>query len=261
MLTYPNIDPVLLQVGSLKIHWYGVMYLLGFSSAWWLGVVQTKRNWAAFKTTEQVSDLIFYAAIGVVLGGRLGYVLFYNLPVYIAHPLDIFKIWQGGMSFHGGLIGVLIAMYLYGRHQGRTFFQTTDFIAPLVPLGLLFGRIGNFINGELWGAPTDWPTGMIVPYLKDNIPHHPSQLYEGFLEGFILFIILWIFASKPRPTMAISGLFLVGYGFFRFLVEFVRLPDAHIGYLMGGWLTMGHILTLPMLIAGSWMLWQAYRKN
>lgn len=261
MLTYPNIDPVLLQVGSLKIHWYGVMYLLGFSSAWWLGVVQTKRNWAAFRTTEQVSDLIFYAAIGVVLGGRLGYVLFYNLPVYIAHPLDIFKIWQGGMSFHGGLIGVLIAMYLYGRHQGRTFFQTTDFIAPLVPLGLLFGRIGNFINGELWGAPTDWPTGMIVPYLKDNIPHHPSQLYEGFLEGFILFIILWIFASKPRPTMAISGLFLVGYGFFRFLVEFVRLPDAHIGYLMGGWLTMGHILTLPMLIAGSWMLWQAYRKN
>lgn len=260
MLTYPNIDPVVLQIGGLKIHWYGVMYLLGFTSAWWLGIIQTKREWAAYKTAEQVSDLIFYAAIGVVLGGRLGYVLFYNLPVYIANPLDIFKIWQGGMSFHGGLIGVLIAMYLYGRHQNRTFFQTTDFIAPLVPLGLLFGRIGNFINGELWGAPTDWATGMIVPYLKDNIPHHPSQLYEGFLEGFVLFIILWIFASKPRPTMAISGLFLVGYGFFRFLVEFVRLPDAHIGYLMGGWLTMGHILTLPMLIAGSWMLWRAYRK-
>ncbi len=259
MLTYPDIDPVLLQIGGLKIHWYGVMYLLGFSSAWWLGIIQTKRQWAAFKTTEQVSDLIFYSAIGVVLGGRLGYVLFYNLPVYIAHPLDIFKIWQGGMSFHGGLIGVLIAMYLYGKHQGRTFFQTTDFIAPLVPLGLFFGRIGNFINGELWGAPTDWITGMIIPYLKDNVPHHPSQLYEAFLEGLVLFVILWIFASKPRPTMAISGLFLVGYGFFRFLVEFVRLPDAHIGYLMGGWLTMGHILTLPMLIAGSWMLWQAYR--
>jgi phosphatidylglycerol---prolipoprotein diacylglyceryl transferase len=260
MLTYPDIDPVLLQIGGLKIHWYGVMYLLGFTSAWWLGVVQTKREWAAFKTSEQVSDLIFYAAMGVVLGGRLGYVLFYNLPVYIAHPLDIFKIWQGGMSFHGGLIGVLIAMYLYGRHQGKTFFQTTDFIAPLVPLGLLFGRIGNFINGELWGAPTNWVTGMIVPFLKDNLPHHPSQLYEGFLEGLVLFVVLWIFASKPRPTMAISGLFLVGYGFFRFVVEFVRLPDAHIGYLMGEWLTMGHLLTLPMLIAGSWMLWQAYRK-
>lgn len=261
MLTYPNIDPVLLQIGGMKIHWYGVMYLLGFTSAWWLGIVQTKREWAAYKTAEQVSDLIFYAAIGVVVGGRLGYVLFYNLPVYITHPLDIFKIWQGGMSFHGGLIGVLIAMYLYGRHQEKTFFQTTDFIAPLVPLGLLFGRIGNFINGELWGAPTDWPTGMIVPFLKDNIPHHPSQLYEGFLEGFILFVILWIFASRQRPTMAISGLFLVGYGFFRFLVEFVRLPDAHIGYLMGGWLTMGHILTLPMLIAGSWMLWRAYHPK
>lgn len=261
MLTYPNIDPVLLQIGGVKIHWYGVMYLLGFACAWWLGIIQTKRQWAAFKTTEQVSDLIFYAAIGVVVGGRLGYVVFYNLPVYLAHPLDIFKIWQGGMSFHGGLIGVLIAMYLYGKHQGKTFFQTTDFIAPLVPLGLFFGRLGNFINGELWGAPTNWITGMIVPHLKDNVPHHPSQLYEAFLEGLVLFVILWIFASKPRPTMAISGLFLVGYGFFRFLVEFVRLPDAHIGYLMGEWLTMGHVLTLPMLIAGSWMLWQAYRNT
>ncbi|MEY3219801.1 MAG: hypothetical protein RIT27_1158 [Pseudomonadota bacterium] len=261
MLTYPNIDPVLVQIGSFKIHWYGVMYLLGFSSAWWLGIVQTKREWAAYRSSEQVSDLIFYAAIGVIVGGRLGYVLFYNLPVYIAHPLDIFKIWMGGMSFHGGLIGVLIAMYLYGKHQGKTFFETTDFIAPLVPLGLFFGRIGNFINGELWGAPTDLPVGMIVPYLKDNIPHHPSQLYEAFLEGLVLFVILWFFARKQRPTMAISGLFLVGYGCFRFLVEFVRLPDVQIGYLMGDWFTMGHLLTIPMLIAGSLMLWKAYHSK
>jgi len=258
MLTYPQIDPVLLDLGLVKIHWYGLMYLCAFGSAWWLGVRKTQQAWSPYDA-QQISDLVFYAAIGAVLGGRLGYVLFYNLPVYLASPLEILKVWRGGMSFHGGLLGVLIAMYFYGRQQGRSFFQTTDFIAPLVPPGLLFGRLGNFINGELWGAPTSLPWGMVFPHV-DALPRHPTQLYEAALEGAVLFGLLWLFAAKPRPTMAVSGLFLLGYGCFRFLIEFMRLPDAHLGYLAFDWLTMGHVLTFPMLLAGAVLLGLAYRR-
>lgn len=197
MLIYPDIDPVLLQIGPLKIHWYGIMYLAGFSMAWWLGNKRLQQN--PIFTSEQLSDLIFYAAIGVVLGGRIGYVLFYDLANYLATPLNIFKVWQGGMSFHGGFIGVLLAVWVYARKLKLPFFKVTDFIAPLIPLGLCAGRIGNFINGELWGRHTDAPWGMVFPHI-DAIPRHPSQLYQAVLEGFVLFIILWIFSKRSRPN-------------------------------------------------------------
>lgn len=257
MLSYPNIDPVALALGPLKIHWYGLMYLIGFVSAWYLGRLKAKKiGW----DPEQIDDLIFYGAMGVVLGGRFGYVLFYNFPVFAENPLVLFKIWQGGMSFHGGLIGVLVAMLVFAKKYKYRFFEMTDFVAPLVPIGLGMGRIGNFINGELWGKPTDSAFGMLVPGLG-SIPRHPSQLYEAALEGLALFVLLWLYSSKPKPTMAVSGLFLMGYGAFRFLVEFVRLPDAHLGYLAFGWLTMGQILTVPMLLLGAFLMVKAYQKG
>lgn len=257
MLHYPQIDPVALSLGSLKIHWYGLMYLIGFAGAWALGRYRAKKiGW----TSDQIDDLIFYAAMGVVLGGRIGYVLFYNFSNFLQDPVILIKIWQGGMSFHGGLLGVLLAMLLFGKKHGHSFFSVTDFIAPLVPIGLGAGRIGNFINGELWGKPTDVAWGMLVPGLGD-LPRHPSQLYEAASEGLLLFFILWFYSSKPRPTMAVSGLFLIGYGVFRFSVEFVRLPDAHLGYLAFGWLTMGQILTLPMLLLGAFLMFKANQNR
>lgn len=257
MLIYPEIDPVAVSLGPLKVHWYGLMYLIGFLAAWGLGRYRAKKmGW----TAEQLDDVIFYAALGVVLGGRIGYVLFYNFHEFISEPIILFKVWQGGMSFHGGLIGVLLAMLFFGKKYNYSFFTVTDFIAPLVPIGLGAGRIGNFINGELWGKPTDFVFGMVVPKLGE-VARHPSSLYEAILEGVALFFIVWIYSNKPRPTRAVSGLFLIGYGVFRFAVEFVRMPDVQLGYLALGWLTMGQLLTLPMLLLGTFLLFKAYQKG
>ena len=269
MLDYPEINPVAVALGPLKVHWYGLMYLIGFAGGWWLGRLRARRPDSGW-TPQQVDDLLFYIVLGVVLGGRLGYVLFYTFPVFVEHPLTLFRIWEGGMSFHGGLLGVLLAMWLYGRRRGRSFFRLTDFIAPLVTIGLGAGRIGNFINGELWGRVTDLPWGMRLPCrwypqyceglagMELSPPVHPTQLYEALLEGLVLFLTLWVYSSRPRPTMAVSGLFLICYGVFRFGVEFVRIPDAHLGYLLLGWVTMGQILSLPMIIAGVILFWLAH---
>lgn len=259
MLIYPDIDPVAISAGPFQVHWYGLMYLAGFLGFWWLGRLRTRRPGTGWQAVE-IGDLLFYGALGVVLGGRVGYTLVYNFPGFIADPLVLFRIWQGGMSFHGGLVGVLVAMWLYGRRTGRTFFQVTDYIAPIVPVGLGAGRIGNFINGELWGRPTDLPWGMVFPFV-DAQPRHPSMLYEALLEGVVLFVVLWVYSSRPRPTMAVSGLFLLCYGVFRFLVEFVRQPDAQIGFIAFGWLTMGHLLSLPMIVLGAAFLIHAYRRR
>ncbi len=259
MLIYPEINPVLFQLGPLKIHWYGVMYLIGFLLAWWLGSRRAQGP-KTLITTEQLSDLLFYCVLGVILGARLGYVLFYDLPTYFANPLLILKVWQGGMSFHGGFIGVLVAVWIYTRKTKQRFFEITDFIAPLIPLGLGAGRIGNFINGELWGRPTDLPWGMVFQHV-DQIPRHPSQLYQAAFEGLVLFLILWLFSKRPRPTMAVSGLFLIGYGTFRFLVEFARTPDPQLGFIAFGWVTMGQLLTLPMLIVGGILMGLAYSRT
>ncbi|MDD3608789.1 MAG: prolipoprotein diacylglyceryl transferase [Halothiobacillaceae bacterium] len=256
MLVYPDIDPVVLSLGPLKVHWYGLMYLVGFVGGWWLGRLRAARPGSGW-TAAEIDDLIFYAALGVVLGGRIGYVLFYHLPSFLADPLMLLRVWEGGMSFHGGLLGVLIATALFARKTGRAFFTVTDFIAPLVPVGLFAGRIGNFINGELWGAPTSLPWGMVFPHV-DALPRHPSMLYEAALEGVVLFLLLWWFSARPRPRMAVSGLFLLAYGSFRFLVENVRMPDAHIGYLWADWLTMGMLLSLPMIAFGVLLLGLAW---
>jgi phosphatidylglycerol:prolipoprotein diacylglycerol transferase len=255
-MVYPTIDPVALSLGPLQVHWYGLMYLFGFVGAWWLGRLRAERyGW----TAEQVEDLLFYGAIGVILGGRLGSVIFYDLPNTLAHPLNVLKIWQGGMSFHGGLLGVLAAFWLFARKTGKSFFTISDFIAPMVPIGLFFGRIGNFINGELWGKVSDVPWAMVFPH-GGPLPRHPSQLYEAGLEGLVLFVILWIYSAKPKPASAVSGLFLLGYGVFRSLVELVRIPDQQYGYFAFNWLTMGQILSLPMILLGGLILIRAYRK-
>jgi phosphatidylglycerol:prolipoprotein diacylglycerol transferase len=275
-MMYPDFDPVALQLGPLALRWYGLMYLVGFLAAWWLGRRRAARRGAAVGQRE-VDDLLFYGALGVILGGRIGYVLFYDFAGWLEDPLRLLRLWEGGMSFHGGFLGVLAAMAWHARRSGTPFFAITDFIAPLVPLGLFAGRLGNFINGELWGGPSGLPWAMrlscaehpalchqslqLPPGTLYTPPLHPSQLYQAGLEGLVLFAVLWWFSASPRPRMAVSGLFLVGYGLARFLVEFVRLPDAHIGYLAQGWVTMGQLLSAPMIAAGAVLLFLAYRRR
>ena len=260
MLVHPDFDPVAFALGPLQVRWYGLMYLLGFVAGWALGRYRAKRPGSGW-TAEQVDDLVFYIALGVILGGRIGYILFYSFGSFLHNPLTLFRIWEGGMSFHGGFLGVLLAMALFARKYRRGFWPTVDFIAPLIAPGILFGRLGNFINGELWGRATDLPWGMVFRQTGDGLPRHPSQLYEAALEGVALFVIVWLFSAKPRPTMAVSGVFALAYGIFRFLVEFVRQPDPQLGYLAFGWLTMGQVLSLPLIAVGAVLLSLAYRRR
>lgn len=256
MFTYPEIDPVIFSIGAIKIRWYGLMYVVGFVIAWFLARRRAKASWSVIKP-EQIDDLIFYCMLGVILGGRLGYVFFYGFDTLKSDPLYLLRITEGGMSFHGGLVGVMVAMNLFARKLGISMWQLWDFVAPLAPLGLFFGRIGNFINGELWGKPTDVPWGFNV----GGQVLHPSMLYEAILEGLVLFVIVWSFSARPRPAMSVAGLFLFFYGAFRFVVEFVRVPDSHLGYLAFDWVTMGQILSLPMIILGGTMFILAYRRR
>ncbi len=260
MLVHPDFDPVAFSLGPLHVRWYGLMYLIAFLVGWALGRYRASRPNSGW-TAAQVDDLVFYIALGVILGGRIGYILFYSFSNFLHDPLVLFRIWEGGMSFHGGFLGVLLAMGLFARKYHKGFWPTVDFIAPLIPPGLFFGRIGNFINGELWGRVTDVPWGMVFHQTGDGLPRHPSQLYQAALEGVALFLIVWLFSAKPRPTMAVSGVFALSYGVFRFLAEFVRQPDAQLGYLAFGWLTMGQVLSLPMVLVGIILLALAYRRK
>jgi phosphatidylglycerol:prolipoprotein diacylglycerol transferase len=274
-----SIDPVAFSLGPVQVHWYGLMYLLGFLAVWVLGEYRRRRGRLPV-SHEALSDLVFYGMMGVVIGGRVGYMLFYTAIDWIwTDPLAIFRIWDGGMSFHGGLLGVLAAGLWWSRRHGLKFFDTVDFVAPLVPIGLGLGRLGNFINGELWGKPTSSAIGMIFPHSHavdlqyveglagpdrlpllqqlqqfGGLPRHPSQLYEFALEGVAMFVVLWLFSLKPRPRYAVSGMFALLYGCFRFAVEFVRLPDQQLGYLAFGWLTMGQILSIPLILIGLVLL-------
>ena len=259
-MTYPDINPVALDLGFVKIHWYGVMYLLAFASALLLARYRSRKSWTVV-ASKDVEDLIVYIAFGVIVGGRLGSALFYHFDRWVIDPLWIFRIWEGGMAFHGGLVGVIVALWRFSRRIKKPFFPVAEFIVPMVPLGLAFGRLGNFIGGELWGRPTDGWWGMVFP-TADSQPRHPSQLYEMFLEGIVLFVILFWVSRKPRPAGIISGLFLLLYGSFRYLVEFVREPDVGLP-LWFGWMTRGQQLCLPMIAAGVGLLLWAYwqKKN
>lgn len=260
MLTHPGFDPVAIQLGPLKVHWYGLMYLIGFYGAWWLGTRRARFAHVGW-SRDQVTDLLFYVVLGVIVGGRVGYVLFYGFEGFLADPSSLLRLWEGGMSFHGGLLGVIVSYFWFARVKGLHVFDVADFAAPLIPFGLLTGRIGNFINGELYGAPTDLPWGMVFPEAGPE-PRHPSMLYEAFLEGAVMLALLWWMGKRPQPRMALSGAFLVLYAVFRSAVEFVRLPDAHIGYLYGTtWFTMGMQLCIPMFVAGAVMLILAYRPR
>jgi phosphatidylglycerol:prolipoprotein diacylglycerol transferase len=286
MLAYPSIDPILVSigpfgpVGPLAIRWYGLMYVIGFAIGWWLGRRRASQPGSSW-TAADVDDAIFFAAVGVILGGRLGWILFYSTQEVLADPLMILRIWEGGMSFHGGLLGAMLAVAIFAARRKRSIADVLDFMAPLPGPGILAGRIGNFINGELWGKPTDAPWGFSVdPAVLHPMQAaearrlcerfsidpcvlqvHASQLYEGLLEGLLLFVILWVFTARPRPRLAPSGLFLVCYGVFRFIVEFVRVPDENRGYLLFDWVTMGQILSTPMIVAGLVLLAIAYRRN
>lgn len=265
MWTYPKIDPIAFTIPFIDhpVYWYGLMYLIGIGGAWLLARYRAKTkpgNW----TSEQLSDLVFYSAVGIIVGGRVGYGLFYGFEQWSQDIFWIFRVNEGGMSFHGGLLGVMIALAFFAWKTNRTFFQVTDFVSPVAPIGLFFGRLGNFINGELWGRVTtsDFPLSMVFPHV-DNQPRHPSMLYEMVLEGLVLFIILWLYSQKDRPRMATSALFLMGYGLFRSMVEFVRVPDEGIqmGYFGLEWMTRGQLLSLPMIIIGIILLVIAYKRN
>lgn len=278
MLVHPHFNPIAIKLGPLAVHWYGLMYLVAFILFLLLGRFRIKRGTQPGWRPEEMDDLLFYGVLGVILGGRLGYVLFYKPEYYFSHPLDIFKVWEGGMAFHGGFLGVLVAMWLFGRKTQRGFWAITDFIAPLVPIGLAFGRLGNFINGELWGrvtTPTSW-WAMGFPAARDAdsalaatnpqwqewflqygmLPRHPSQLYQAVLEGLVLFIILWLYSGKPRKPGQVSAVFLLGYGLFRFIAEFAREPDAFLGLLAAN-LSMGQWLSLPMILIGAILFWRS----
>lgn len=279
-LAFPKFDPVIFSIGPVSLHWYGLMYLVGFVFAMWLAVRRANKPGSGW-TKDEVENLLYAGFLGVFVGGRVGYVLFYNLPLLLDNPLYLFKVWDGGMSFHGGLMGVILVMFWFARRTKRTFFQVSDFIAPLIPFGLGAGRLGNFINGELWGrVTTDTPWAMLFPSSRAEdvalaaadpqllpilnqygvLPRHPSQLYELLLEGVVLFIILNLFIRKPRPMGAVSGLFLIGYGVFRIIVEAFRQPDAQLG-LFDGVISMGQILSVPMVVAGIIMMIWAYRRR
>ncbi|MFC0677185.1 prolipoprotein diacylglyceryl transferase [Lysobacter korlensis] len=275
MTVLHQIDPIALQLGPVSIHWYGIMYLLGFGLAWWLGLRRVRAGRLPGVNEQAYGDLLFYGMLGVVLGGRLGYVLFYGFADLADDPMMLLRIWEGGMSFHGGLLGVLAACLWWARRHGLHFFDVMDFVAPLVPPGLGFGRLGNYIGGELWGKFTGAGWGVIFPRSElgphdgasierlrelhatgalDAFARHPSQLYQALLEGLVMFAILWWYSSTPKPRYAVSGMFALLYGCFRFIVEFVREPDAHLGYLAFGWLTMGQLLSLPLIAVGLFLL-------
>jgi phosphatidylglycerol:prolipoprotein diacylglycerol transferase len=264
-MMHPNFDPVAFSLGPLQFRWYGFMYMLGFAAAWLLARRRIRRGRndplapAYGWTQAEFDDLVTWTFLGVILGGRAGYVLFYDLPSFIADPLEIFRIWHGGMSFHGGLLGTLIAFRRHARKSGRTFLEVSDFIAPLIPPGLFFGRIGNFINGELWGRPSALPWAVIFPN-AGPAPRHPSQLYEAALEGVALFAALWLISARKREAGMISGLFALLYALVRFAAEFAREPDAHLGYPAFGLLTMGQLLCLPLAAAGALLMARARRK-
>jgi phosphatidylglycerol:prolipoprotein diacylglycerol transferase len=270
MIPYPEFDPVAFSfpvpfLGTARVHWYGIMYLIGFVGGWWLARRRARRPGSTWKASD-VDDLIFFAALGVILGGRLGWCLVYGLEDVLRDPVMIFRVWEGGMSFHGGLVGVMLAVAWFARSRRRAIADVFDFTAPLPGIGLFAGRVGNFINGELWGKTTDVPWGFSV---RDKLTgvyevRHASQLYEAFLEGLVIFAVIWIYTAKPRPRLAPSGLFMLLYGVFRFLVEFVRVPDDNMGdhgYVAFGWLTTGQILSVPLIIAGAALLAYACRKR
>ena len=261
MLLHPEFDPIAFSLGPLSVRWYGLMYLVAFVQFILLGRYRIRTR-PSFLTTEQLDDLLFYGMLGVILGGRLGQVIFYEPGYYFTHPLEIFAVWKGGMAFHGGFLGVLIALGLWARKQNFNWLDVVDFVAPLVPLGLAAGRIGNFINGELWGRVTDpsLPWAMVFPQSGDMQPRHPSQLYHVGLEGLALFIILWLFASRPRQRGAVTGMALAGYGTFRFITEFFREPDTGI-FGHSYTISMGQWLSLPMIAVGIAFLIYAQRKQ
>lgn len=259
MFIYPQINPIAFHIGPLAVHWYGIMYAIAFLGGWGLALLRARKPNSGW-TNDQVGDVIFYAALGVIIGGRCGYMLFYDFSNFIHQPWIIFEIWQGGMSFHGGLLGVVIAMWLFARKSNKTFFTVSDFLAPIVPFGLAAGRLGNFINDELWGRVTHVPWAMVFPN-GGPYPRHPSMIYEFLLEGVLLFTILWIYSAKPRPKMAVSGLFALCYGCFRIFVEFFRQPDPQLGFVAFGWLSQGQLLSIPLVIVGIIMLCGAYAQK